>query len=106
MRDEGSNSRSGKRGGGGGGSRKKKRCKKQKFRDYFIEPNGCRSKRPYKMARCMDGSGGSGGGGAPSCVANKTKMRKIRFVCDDGRQFRKEVEIIKRCGKSKTISNK
>ena len=39
------------------------------------------------------------GSGDASCVANKTKKRKIKFVCEDGRKFRKEVEIIKRCGK-------
>jgi hypothetical protein len=46
------------------------------------------------MAKCV-------GSGSDSCVANKTKMRRIKFVCEDGRKFRKEVEIVKRCGKRK-----
>ena len=74
-----------------------KKCKKQRYRDYYIEPNGCRSRKPFKMARCVGGSPGD----PDSCVANKTKKRKIKFVCQDGRKFRKEVEIVKRCGKRK-----
>ena len=82
-------------------SRRSKRCKKQKYRDYFIEANGCRSKRAYNMARCVNDDAASAAlHGA--CVANKTKMRKIRFVCDSGRAFKKEVEIIKRCGRSRS----
>merc|ERR1719266_2003644 len=69
-----------------------KKCRKQRYRDYYIEPNGCRSKKSFKMAKCV-------GSGSDSCVANKTKMRRIKFVCEDGRKFRKEVEIVKRCGK-------
>lgn len=71
-----------------------KKCRKQRYRDYYIEPNGCRSKKSFKMAKCV-------GSGSDSCVANKTKMRRIKFVCEDGRKFRKEVEIVKRCGKRK-----
>merc|ERR550539_2328874 len=74
-----------------------KKCRKQRYRDYYIEPNGCRSKKSFKMAKCV----GTGDG---SCVANKTKKRKIKFVCEDGRKFRKEVEIIKRCGKRRDNS--
>lgn len=86
--------------GGGKKKKKKKKCKKQRFRDYFIEGNGCRSKRPYKMAKCVSSNGGGGGSG--SCVANKTILRTIRFVCDNGRRFKKEVEIIRRCGRAKS----
>ena len=35
------------------GRKRSKKCKKQKYRDYFIEEHGCRSKRPYKMAKCV-----------------------------------------------------
>merc|ERR1711974_419907 len=58
------------------GKKKTRKCTKQRYRDYFIESDGCRSKRPYKMAKCV-------GGGGNSCVANKTILRKIRFVCKD-----------------------
>jgi hypothetical protein len=88
---------------GGGRTKKKdkkkhKKCKKQRFRDYFIESNGCRSKRPYKMAKCVASSGAAGS----TCVANKTILRKIRFVCKNGRKFKKEVEIIRRCGRAQS----
>ena len=36
--------------------KRRKKCKKQRYRDYFIEEHGCRSKKPYKMAKCV-GSG-------------------------------------------------
>lgn len=35
------------------------------------------------------------------CVATKSKKRKIKFVCKDGRQFRKEVKMVRKCGKRK-----
>ena len=28
-------------------------CRKEKYRDYYIEPNGCRSVKPYKMSNCV-----------------------------------------------------
>jgi hypothetical protein len=72
-----------------------KSCRKQKFRDFYIEANGCRSKRPYNMAKCISDNANT------SCVAKKSDMRTIRFVCPDGKAYRKEVEIIRRCGKAK-----
>ena len=33
--------------------KRRKKCKKQRYRDYFIEEHGCRSKKPYKMAKCV-----------------------------------------------------
>ena len=73
-----------------------KRCKKQRYRDYFIE-GGCRSRKPFKMARCVSSSSGSGG----SCAATRVKKRKIKMVCKDGRKYRTEVEMVKRCGNRK-----
>jgi hypothetical protein len=35
------------------------------------------------------------------CVATKSKKKKIKFVCKDGRQFRKEVKIVRKCGRRK-----
>ena len=72
--------------------RSKKKCKKQKYRDYFIEEHGCRSKRPYKMAKCV---------GPDNCGPTKIKTRKIRFVCPDGSNPRKTVEIVRKCGRKK-----
>ena len=54
------------------------------------------------MAKCV-AAGGSGASG--TCVANKTILRKIRFVCKNGRKFKKEVEIIRRCGRPKSSTS-
>ena len=80
-----------------GQKRSKKKCKKQKYRDYFIEEHGCRSKRPYKMAKCV----GPDGADPNLCAPTKIKTRKIRFVCPDGSNPRKTVEIIRKCGRKK-----
>merc|ERR1740122_527014 len=76
-----------------------KNAKKQKYRDYFIEEHGCRSKRPYKMAKCVGPDTSESGN--TSCVPTKIKTRKIKFVCPDGTSSRKEVEIVRKCGRKK-----
>ena len=65
-------------------------CKKEKYRDYYIEPEGCRSVKPYKMSKCV---------GSDKCGAVKSRPRAVRFVCGDGRKFKKTVENVKRCGR-------
>jgi len=57
-----------------------KKCRKEKYRDYYIEPDGCRSVKPYKMSNCV---------GANRCGATKTRARAVRFVCGDGRKYKK-----------------
>ena len=46
-------SRSRKRGRSFGGSKQRagagKRCRKEKYRDYYVQPDGCRSVKPYKV---------------------------------------------------------
>lgn len=75
-----------------------KKCRKEKYRDYYIEPDGCRSVKPYKMSNCV------GGGRNPnSCSAIKTKPRAVRFVCGDGRKFKKNVEAVRKCGRKKNV---
>ena len=78
------------------GRKRSKKCKKQKYRDYFIEEHGCRSKRPYKMAKCV-----GQGDNSDTCVPTKIKTRKIKFVCPDDSSSRKEVEIVRKCGRKK-----
>lgn len=82
--------------------RKNRACKKQKYRDYFSEEGGCTSKRPYNMAKCVvvDKKKGT------QCKTTKTKKRVIRFECQDGRKYKKEVEIVARCGKVRKNKNK
>lgn len=80
-------------------NKRKKKCKKQKYRDYYIDQSGCRSKRPYKMAKCVSDT-------SDSCVAKKTKLRTIRFICQNGRNFNKEVEMIRKCGRIKQDKRK
>ena len=65
-------------------------CKKEKYRDYYIDPEGCRSVKPYKMASCV---------GSDKCGAVKSRKRAVRFVCADGRKYKKTVENVKRCGR-------
>ena len=88
------------RKGGKGNRRRNKKCKKQKYRDYYIEEHGCRSKRPYKMAKCV----ASEGSAPDACVPTKIKTRKIKFVCPDGSTPRREVEMVRKCGKRKKES--
>jgi slit protein 2 len=75
-----------------------KKCRKEKYRDYYIEPDGCRSVKPYKMSNCV-----GGGRNADSCAAIKTKPRAVRFVCGDGRKFKKNVVAVRKCGRKKKV---
>merc|ERR1712037_472007 len=49
--------------------------------------------KPYKMSNCV-----GGGRNADSCTAIKTKPRAVRFVCGDGRKFKKNVVACSRIG--------
>lgn len=71
-----------------------KKCRKEKYRDYYIEPDGCRSVKPYKMSNCV---------GEKSCGPTKTKDRAIRFVCGDGRKYKKSVKAVRRCGRKRDL---
>jgi len=75
-----------------------KKCRKEKYRDYYIEPDGCRSVKPYKMSNCV-----GGGRNSDSCTAIKTKPRAVRFVCGDGRKFKKNVVAVRKCGRKKKV---
>jgi len=46
-------------------------CRKQHIREYYSE-NGCRSRRPVKLAKCWGSCGNS------CCLPRKTKRRKVR----------------------------
>nr|XP_018908072.1 PREDICTED: protein slit isoform X2 [Bemisia tabaci] len=69
-------------------------CNKVQTKEYYTE-NGCRSRKPLKMAKC-DGSCGSS-----CCRPRKTKRRKVRLVCNDGTRYTREVEIIRKCACTK-----
>ena len=46
-------------------------CRKEHTREYYSE-NGCRSRRPVKLAKCWGSCGNS------CCLPRKTKRRKVR----------------------------
>jgi hypothetical protein len=54
--------------------------------------------KPYKMSNCV-----GGGRNADSCAAIKTKPRAVRFVCGDGRKFKKNVVAVRKCGRKKKV---
>lgn len=70
-------------------SKKRKNCRKEKYRDYYIESDGCRSIKPYKMSNCVGGD---------ICGAVKMKKRNVRYVCGDGRKYKKDVDVVRKCG--------
>jgi len=49
-------------------------CRKEHTREYYSE-NGCRSRRPVKLAKCWGSCGNS------CCLPRKTKRRKVRRRC-------------------------
>ena len=46
----------------------------------------------FQMSSCV---------GPDYCGATKTKPRAVRFVCADGRKYKKNVENVRRCGNKK-----
>ncbi|XP_063216192.1 protein slit isoform X2 [Bacillus rossius redtenbacheri] len=69
-------------------------CRKEQTREYYAE-NGCRSRKPVKMAKC------EGTCGANCCRARKTKRRKVRLICNDGTRYTKDVDIVRKCACTK-----
>ena len=49
-------------------------CRKEHTREYYSE-NGCRSRRPVKLAKCWGSCGNS------CCLPRKTKRRKVKNIC-------------------------
>ncbi|KAK0077767.1 hypothetical protein PV325_003479, partial [Microctonus aethiopoides] len=62
-------------------------CRKEHTREYYSE-NGCRSRRPVKLAKCWGSCGNS------CCLPRKTKRRKVRLICNDGRRYTKDVDLV------------
>ena len=67
-------------------------CHKKQTREYYSE-NGCRSRKPIRMARCD----GLCAHGAACCKARKTKRRKVRLICSDGSRYTKDMDIVRKC---------
>ncbi|XP_034244479.1 protein slit isoform X1 [Thrips palmi] len=67
-------------------------CHKKQTREYFSE-NGCRSRKPIRMAHC-DGVCPHGGS---CCRPRKTKRRKVRLICSDGSRYTKDMDIVRKC---------
>ncbi|XP_032672289.1 protein slit isoform X1 [Odontomachus brunneus] len=65
-------------------------CRKEHIREYYSE-NGCRSRRPVKLAKCWGSCGSS------CCLPRKTKRRKVRLICTDGMRYTKDVDLVRKC---------
>ncbi|XP_065344323.1 protein slit [Cloeon dipterum] len=70
-------------------------CRKEQSLDYYVE-NGCRSRKPLRLARC-EGGGCDGG----CCRPRKSKRRKVRLICNDGTRYMRDVDMVRKCGCSK-----
>ncbi|CAH1393719.1 unnamed protein product [Nezara viridula] len=69
-------------------------CRKEQTREFYSE-NGCRSRKPLKLAKCEGGCGGS------CCRVRKTKRRKVRLICQNGRRYTKDIDIVRKCACAK-----
>ncbi|XP_076624299.1 slit guidance ligand isoform X1 [Colletes latitarsis] len=65
-------------------------CRKEHTREFYSE-NGCRSRRPVKLAKCWGSCGNS------CCLPRKTKRRKVRLICADGMRYTKDVDLVRKC---------
>ncbi|XP_043269107.1 protein slit isoform X1 [Venturia canescens] len=65
-------------------------CRKKHTREYYSE-NGCRSRRPVRLAICWGSCGNS------CCLPRKTKRRRARLICTDGRRYTKDVDLVRKC---------
>ncbi|XP_017781049.1 PREDICTED: protein slit [Nicrophorus vespilloides] len=69
-------------------------CRKAQVREYYTE-NGCRSRKPLKMAKCV------GGCGSTCCNPRNSKRRKVRLICNDGTRYTKDIDIVRKCACTK-----
>ena len=118
-----------------------KKCRKEKYRDYYIEPDGCRyilSPNPHLHPQdenlCNPAHYDQVGEAVQDvqlcwgrqelrllhCHQDKAQViltflfllrsssfflffRAVRFVCGDGRKFKKNVVAVRKCGKKKKV---
>ncbi|XP_048524192.1 protein slit isoform X2 [Dendroctonus ponderosae] len=69
-------------------------CKKEQVREYYSE-NGCRSRKPLKIAKCI------GSCGTSCCHAKKSKRRKVRLICSDGTRYTRDIDVVRKCACTK-----
>jgi len=69
-------------------------CRKEQYRDYFME-HGCRSTKPVRNSVC------SGNCGSDCCRPRRSKKRRLKLICNDGTRYTKEIEIVRKCGCSR-----
>ncbi|XP_030754149.1 protein slit-like, partial [Sitophilus oryzae] len=69
-------------------------AKKEQVREYYSE-NGCRSRKPLKIAKCIGTCGSS------CCHARKSKRRKVRLICSDGTRYTKDIDVVRKCACTK-----
>ncbi|KAF2353684.1 Laminin G domain [Trinorchestia longiramus] len=65
-------------------------CRKEQFTEYYVE-HSCRSRKPIKNAIC------SGTCNQDCCKPRRTKLRKVRLICNDGTSYTKEIEVVRKC---------
>ena len=115
-----------------------KKCRKEKYRDYYIEPDGCRyilSPNPHLHPQdenlCNPAHYDQVGEAVQDvqlcwgrqelrllhCHQDKAQViltfllaeiffiifRAVRFVCGDGRKFKKNVVAVRKCGRKKKV---
>lgn len=68
-------------------------CNAVRYKDYYTDPEtGCMSKGIVKLKRCE---------GDEFCTARKMRPRTVKFQCDDNRTYKKDIEIPRKCSRSK-----
>ncbi|BES89823.1 Slit protein [Nesidiocoris tenuis] len=69
-------------------------CRKEQTREFYLD-NGCRSRKPLKLAKCEGSCGGS------CCRVRKTKRRKVRLICQNNTRYTKDIDIVRKCACTK-----
>ena len=68
-------------------------CTATSYKDYYTDSDtGCKSRGRVKLRRCV---------GDSACVARKTRKKTIKMKCDDNRTYTKEIEIPRKCSRSR-----
>ncbi|XP_013386131.1 slit homolog 2 protein isoform X2 [Lingula anatina] len=68
-------------------------CNAEAFYDHYTDPEtDCKSRSKVKHKRC------TGNCGSYCCQPRKIKTRKIRVFCADGRNYVRDMHVVRKCG--------